>query len=102
MYRSLSSLVPNAADLLSLEVEELAGVLLMHLKSFEGVSGNSVYQNGQICQSNFLNAQTPTGHGQTPEYSAQQPQVNRALMEALTRRLSSALRTQFYDTVLTP
>ena len=42
MYRLLSSLVPTAADILSLEVEELAGVLLMHLNSYEGVSGNSV------------------------------------------------------------
>jgi len=50
MYRSLSSLVPNAADLLDLEVEELAGVLLTHLNSYEGVSGNSVYQNGRIGQ----------------------------------------------------
>jgi hypothetical protein len=48
MYRSLPSLVPSAADLLALEVEELAGVLLMHLNSYEGVSGNSVYQHGGI------------------------------------------------------
>ncbi|MGA8221227.1 MAG: TIGR02391 family protein [Candidatus Acidiferrales bacterium] len=82
MYRSLSSFIPNPTDLLSLEVEELAGVLLMHLNSYEGAYGNSVYQNGQICQSNFLNAQTPTGHGQKPEYGEHQPQVNRALMEA--------------------
>ena len=82
MYRSLLSLVPGAADLLSLEVEDLAGVLLIHLNSYEGAYANSVYQNGQICQSNFLNAQTPTGHGQKPEYGDQQPQVNRALMEA--------------------
>ena len=27
----LSSLVPNAADLLELEVEEVAGILLIHL-----------------------------------------------------------------------
>jgi hypothetical protein len=53
MYRSLSSLVPNAADLLDLEVEELAGVLLTHLNSYEGVSGNSVYQNGRIGHKNF-------------------------------------------------
>ena len=31
----LSSLVPNAADLLSIEVEELAGVLLAHLNGDE-------------------------------------------------------------------
>jgi hypothetical protein len=45
MFRTLLSLVPNAADLLALEVEELAGVLLIHLKSYEGVQGNSIYQN---------------------------------------------------------
>jgi hypothetical protein len=54
MYRSLSSLVPNAADSLALAVEELAGVLLMHLNSYEGVSGNSVYQHGGMSQHNFF------------------------------------------------
>jgi hypothetical protein len=86
MYRSLSSLVPNAADLLALDVEQLGGVLLTHLKSYEGTSGNTVYQNGQICQSNFLNSLSPTtgmaGHGQKPEYGDKQPEVNGALMEA--------------------
>ena len=48
MYRSMSSLVPIVADLLDLEVEELGGVLLTHLNSYEGGSGNSVYQNGRI------------------------------------------------------
>ena len=38
MDRPLPSLVPNAADLLALEVEELAGVLLTHLNS----AGNPV------------------------------------------------------------
>src|ERR1700720_2821527 len=82
MYRSLSSFVPDAADILSLEVEELAGVLLMHLNSYEGVYGNSVYQNGLISQTNFFNAQSPTGTGQKTEYGEQQPKVNHALMEA--------------------
>ena len=82
MHRSLSSLVPNAVDLLALEVEELAGVLLIHLKSYEGVSGNPVYQNGLISEKNFLDAQEQRGHGQQPEYGNRQPQVNAALMEA--------------------
>src|ERR1700687_1940154 len=34
MAVSLSSLVPNAEDLLALEVEQGAGVLLAHLRSF--------------------------------------------------------------------
>lgn len=82
MYRSLSSLVPNAADLLGLEVEELAGVLLMHLNSYEGVSGNTVYQHGGISHHNFFNSLTPTNARDTPEYGDKQPQVNLALMEA--------------------
>jgi uncharacterized protein (TIGR02391 family) len=82
MYRPLSSFVPNAADLLTLEVEELAGVLLIHLKSYEGVPGNSVYQNGLISEKNFLDAQEQRGHGQQPEYGSRQAQVNTALMEA--------------------
>lgn len=82
MYSSLSSLVPSAADLLALEVEELAGVLLTHLKSYEGVPNNTVYQNGLISQKNFLDAQEQRQHGQELEYGTRQPQVNRALMEA--------------------
>jgi len=82
MYRSLSSLVPNASDLLALEVEELAGVLLAHLNSYEGMAGNSVYQNGLLSQGNFIRAQEQTDYGQKPEYGDRQAQVNRALMEA--------------------
>jgi uncharacterized protein (TIGR02391 family) len=82
MFRPLSSFVPDAADILSLEVEELAGVLLMHLNSYEGMYGNSVYQNGLISQTNFFNAQSPTGAGQKPEFGDRQPEINRALMEA--------------------
>jgi uncharacterized protein (TIGR02391 family) len=80
MYRSLSSLVPTAADLLALEVEELAGVLLTHLNSLEGTQNNSIYQNGLISQSNFVTTQHQ--YGQTPEYGARQAEVDRALMEA--------------------
>lgn len=79
MYRSLSSLVPNAVDLLALEVEELAGVLLMHLNSYEGVSGKPVYQHGGISHYNFFNSSWPP---KEPEYGDKQPQVDLALMEA--------------------
>jgi uncharacterized protein (TIGR02391 family) len=74
MYRSLVSLVPNAVDLLDLEVEELAGVLLMHLNSYEGVPGNSIYQHGLV---NVHKAITIN-----QEYGDLQPEVARALMEA--------------------
>lgn len=79
-YRSLSSLVPKAEDLLALEVEELAGVLLIHLNSYEGVYGNSIYQNGAISRHNFFNSLTPPR--QQPEYGNRQPEVERALLEA--------------------
>jgi uncharacterized protein (TIGR02391 family) len=86
MYRSLSSLVPNAADPLDLEVEELAGVPLTHLNSYEGVSGNSVYQNGRIGHKNFFDTLdrpvNPTFPRAEPEYGARQPEVKRALVEA--------------------
>lgn len=81
MYRSLSSLVPNASDLLALDVEELAGVLLVHLNSYEGLSGNSVYQHGIISEHNFFNSLNPTSSLTKPEYGDRQPEVNRALME---------------------
>ena len=80
MYRPLSSLVPNASDLLALEVEELAGVLLTHLNSYEGMAGNSVYQNGLLSLNNLIAVQIQ--FGQNPEYGDKQPQVNRAIIEA--------------------
>lgn len=81
-FRSLSSLVPRAEDLLALPVEELAGVLLDHLNSYEGVSGNSINQHGGIGYSNFFNSLTPKNARESPEYGEKQPQVNLALMEA--------------------
>ncbi len=67
MYRSLMSLVPTAAELLALDLEQLGGVLLRHLKSYEGVYGNTVYQNGLISQKNFADS-LEAKHGQKPEY----------------------------------
>jgi hypothetical protein len=81
-FRSLSSLVPKADDMLSLEVEELAGVLLVHLNSYEGLSGNSISQHGAISHHNFFLSLTPTSSLTQPEYGDRQPEVNQALMEA--------------------
>jgi uncharacterized protein (TIGR02391 family) len=72
MVHSLSSLVPNVADLLSLEVEELAGVLLVHLNSIECTTPNQ----GGFCLHNFFNAP------QRRDYEDRQEEVNIALMEA--------------------
>jgi uncharacterized protein (TIGR02391 family) len=81
-YRSLSSLVPQAEDLLALEVEELAGVLLIHLNGYEGLSANTINQQSGISRHNFFNSLTPSNGRQQPEYGARQPDVNVALMEA--------------------
>jgi hypothetical protein len=77
MIRSLSSLVPDAGNLLALEVEELAGVLLTHLNSYEGVSENEIYQNGLVSQAALASYQAKAS-----EYAGRQTEVVRALMEA--------------------
>jgi Protein of unknown function (Hypoth_ymh) len=74
---SLSSLIPNADDLLALDVEEVAGVLLAYLNNCGQSSGNSVVQHGYISDHNFFNTLD-----QYPEYPGRQPEVNQALMEA--------------------
>lgn len=74
--------MPNAADLLALEVDELARVLLMHLKSYEGQSGNDVYQNGLISHHNFFNSSLRRSGRQQPEYGDRQLDVTKALGEA--------------------
>jgi hypothetical protein len=51
---SLKSLVPVADDLLSLGVEDLAGVLLAHLNGND--SGNPAVQHGGIIQYSSPNA----------------------------------------------
>jgi uncharacterized protein (TIGR02391 family) len=74
---AISSLVPNVDDLLALEVEELAGVLLTHLNTHPGH-----YWNGRYSYSKFfedLRVAPPLG---CPVYVARQEEVNRALMEA--------------------
>jgi uncharacterized protein (TIGR02391 family) len=77
MYTPISTLVPTADDLLRLDVEELAGVLLAHLNSYGEGGGNSVSQWGKINKRNFFNELD-----QHPQYPGRQPEVNLALMEA--------------------
>lgn len=78
MAVSLSSLVPNADDLLALEAEEAAGVLLTHLNSYGDSSGHSgVVQRGEVNRYNFFN-----DLDQFPQYGGRQAEVNRVLMEA--------------------
>ncbi len=74
----LSSLIPAALDLLELEVEELAGVLLVHLNSCN--PGDCVaVQNGAISQSGFFGDDR---RGKQPEFGARQAEVDLALREA--------------------
>src|SRR5712692_2142510 len=70
MSVSLQSLVPDPETLLALEVEELAGVLLMHLNSREDGGANLHHYN-------FFNDLR-----NTPIYPTRKDEVNRALMEA--------------------
>src|SRR5712691_7509867 len=81
MYRPLSSLVPNAADLLALKVEELAGVLLVHVNSYDGPMGSPIYR-GMIDKRIFFGSLSPNNPSSKAEYGDRQPEVNRALMEA--------------------
>ena len=76
----LSSLIPDAVDLLALEVEELAGVLLVHLNSLGDNSGDGVASRGRISHQNFF-AALESRLGYEPEYGSRQAEVNLALME---------------------
>jgi uncharacterized protein (TIGR02391 family) len=68
---AISSLVPSAADLLALEVEEVAGVLLLHL-----ISEETGGYRADIGYYNFFNAPPRR------DYESRQTEVNQALMEA--------------------
>jgi hypothetical protein len=82
MYVSIVCPVPNPDDLLALEVEELGGVLLMHLNSFGRQGGNGVVNNGLISLHNLLN-----NLDHYLEYPGRQTEVNKALMEAWACRV---------------
>lgn len=71
---SLNALIPNPDDLLSLQTEDLAGVLLVHLNSTD--PGNSAVQSDHIIQYNYFNSLE-----RRPEYATRQTEVSRALME---------------------
>lgn len=75
---SIQSLVPNADDLVGLEVEEVGWVLLAHLASFGNDSGDGrVWGGGRIHHYNFFNYLD-----QRPPYETRREDVKRALLEA--------------------
>ncbi len=93
MFLALKSLVPNADDLRAMEIEEVAGVLLQHLASYQGLRNNTVLQHGGISKHNFF--QQPEGGGlgagQMREYGDKQPQVAQAILEAWQWLVSETL-----------
>jgi uncharacterized protein (TIGR02391 family) len=72
----ISALVPNPADLLALEVEEAAGVLLTHLNSYKQ-GDSAIVQHGRINQKAFFDTRS-----YYPEYPSYQTSVRQALIEA--------------------
>jgi uncharacterized protein (TIGR02391 family) len=73
---TLSSLVPNPDDLLALEVEEVAGILLAHFNSLGDNSG-AVVQRGSIGKHNFID-----DLDRNPIYPTRKEEVKHALLEA--------------------
>ncbi len=70
---SIHSIIPNAQDLLVLEPEELAGVLLVHLNSYDE------YGQQRLCRKNFFLRGVSPGEAYPQEY---RDSVNKALTEA--------------------
>jgi uncharacterized protein (TIGR02391 family) len=70
-------LVPDANDLLALEVEEIAGVLLAHLGGVGSSGGSGVVSLGRVSQYNFFNE-----IAQHPPYPILRNEISQALMEA--------------------
>jgi hypothetical protein len=84
--RFLSSLIPTADELLALDLPSLGRILLIHLKSYEGL--NTVYQNGRLSRDYFMAMLENRNVGlgplphKEPEYGRKQHEVIGALMEA--------------------
>jgi hypothetical protein len=84
--RHLSSFVPTADELVALDLPRLGGILLLHLKSYEGL--NTVFQNGRLNRDYLIAMLENRNVGlgplprKEPEYGARQPGVTRAILEA--------------------
>jgi len=83
--RSLKSFFPTADGLLQQDLPTLGGVLLRHLKSYEGL--NTVYQHAGLNRAYFraMLENRNVGLGplpKEPEYGNRQPEVTRRMMEA--------------------
>src|SRR5580658_4507503 len=80
MVKTIADFIPLAEDLLALEVEELAGVLLEY---FHNV-GRPVEQHGRISPGNFFDQFNDNNRSVTlpPDYKAHRGEVINALQEA--------------------
>ncbi len=83
--RSLKSFVSSADELLRQDLPTLGGVLLKHLKSYEGL--NTVYQHAGLNRGYFraMLENRNVGLGpmpKEPEYGSRQPEVTKRMMEA--------------------
>lgn len=85
MLRPLKSFLQTADDVVNSDLPTLATILLVHLKSYEGL--NTVYQYAGISRKNFLAMLENQNVGlgplpKEPEYGARQLEVTQAMMEA--------------------
>lgn len=84
--RPISSFISTADELLTLDSARLGAILLLHLKSYEGL--NTVFQNGRLNRDYFVAMMENRNVGlgplpfKEPAYGAKQPEVIRALLEA--------------------
>ena len=83
--RPLTSFFPTADELLRQDLPTLGGILLTHLKSYEGL--NTVYQHAGLNRGYFraMLENRNVGLGplpKEPEYGARQPEVTKRMMEA--------------------
>lgn len=84
--RPLKSFFPTADDAVNSDLPTLGAILLVHLKSYEGM--NTVVQHAGISKRYFqgmLENHQGMGLGSMPketEYGARQPEVTQAMMEA--------------------
>jgi pyrimidine deaminase RibD-like protein len=84
-FRSLKSFFPTADELLRQDLPTLGAILLMHLKSYEGL--NTVYQHAGLNRGYFraMLENRNVGLGplpKEPEYGIHQPEVTKRMMEA--------------------
>lgn len=85
MLRPLRSFLPTADDVVSCDLPTLGRILLVHLKSYEGL--NTVYQHAGLSRRYFQamleNRQVGLGPiPKEPEYGHRQQEVTQAMMEA--------------------